>query len=309
MNNDFLKDAGLRTGIKAIGTWFKARQAYSAAKKGVKQVAKGINPKLKQIRAATAETARLQTAVAKKNILPHFFGKIKAPKPKTAITKIKPTSKSNIGAITGPSTNVTEPVTQQKYTWKGLAGAGAAGFVGAKLLGGSEPEVKYASVGTAIGKLLKHLGNRVPNKGAAAVGKAILGTGTAGLGGGLVAGYVLGNDGHDASSHGHKKTAEEMDPKEKADQKYAIAKSYEKEGHSDKSKEYKDKASKAYKKAWEKKSEYLKFAGKESLIENIIQGLAAGTAGAIAGGLTGFTIAKLNADPNNIDISLKKKSK
>ena len=107
-----------------------------------------------------------------------------------------------------------------------------------------------------------------------------------------------------------KKIAEaKLTPKEKADQKYAIAKSYEEEGHSKKSKEYKDKASKAYKRAWDKKAEYLKTAGKESLLENLIQGLAAGTAGAIAGGLTGFTIAKLNADPQTIDISLKKKSK
>lgn len=42
--------------------------------------------------------------------------------------------------------------------------------------------------------------------------------------------------------------------KEKADQKYAIAKTYENDGHPRKAKEYKDKAAKAYKKAFEKKA-------------------------------------------------------
>jgi len=46
----------------------------------------------------------------------------------------------------------------------------------------------------------------------------------------------------------------EVSAKEKADQKYAIAKSYEHEGHPRKAKEYKNKASRAYKRAWEKKA-------------------------------------------------------
>lgn len=53
------------------------------------------------------------------------------------------------------------------------------------------------------------------------------------------------------------KKGEEMTPKEKADQKYAIAKSYENEGHERKSEEYKDKASRAYKRAYEKKAGFV----------------------------------------------------
>jgi acyl carrier protein len=48
------------------------------------------------------------------------------------------------------------------------------------------------------------------------------------------------------------KTGADMTAKEKADQKYAIAKSYENEGHPRKATEYKSKAARAYKTAWEK---------------------------------------------------------
>lgn len=50
----------------------------------------------------------------------------------------------------------------------------------------------------------------------------------------------------------------ELTAKEKADQKYAIAKSYEKEGHPRKAKEYKEKAAKAYKQAFAKTASALK---------------------------------------------------
>ena len=67
--------------------------------------------------------------------------------------------------------------------------------------------------------------------------------------------YITGrNTGHTASDHTRKKTAAVMSPKEKADQKYAIAKSYENEGHPRKATEYKSKAARAYKTAWEIKN-------------------------------------------------------
>jgi len=50
------------------------------------------------------------------------------------------------------------------------------------------------------------------------------------------------------------KVGADMTLKEKADQKYAIAKSYEREGHPIKAKEYKNKAGNAYKRAWEIKN-------------------------------------------------------
>ncbi|KKL23496.1 hypothetical protein LCGC14_2424780, partial [marine sediment metagenome] len=70
----------------------------------------------------------------------------------------------------------------------------------------------------------------------------------AGLGAGalMAVNYVV-DDGHDKSSHGRRKTAETMTKMEIADQKYAISKSYEREGHPRKSREYKNKAAQAYK--------------------------------------------------------------
>ena len=82
------------------------------------------------------------------------------------------------------------------------------------------------------------------------IGKYILGAGGVGIGAGYTTARLTDN--HTKADHGRKKTAADMTPKEKADQKYAIAKSYENEGHPRKAKEYKDKASKAYKRAWEK---------------------------------------------------------
>ncbi len=51
------------------------------------------------------------------------------------------------------------------------------------------------------------------------------------------------------------KLSEEMTLEEKADQKYAIAKSYERDGRPRKAEEYKNKASRAYKRAYEKDAE------------------------------------------------------
>jgi hypothetical protein len=68
-------------------------------------------------------------------------------------------------------------------------------------------------------------------------------------------GYVVGKTtGHTASGHGRRKIAADMTPKEKADQKYAIAMRYKEDGHPKKSSEYKSKAARAYKAAWEKKA-------------------------------------------------------
>lgn len=79
--------------------------------------------------------------------------------------------------------------------------------------------------------------------------------GGAGVGaGGMLAVNYLKDDGHDKLDHGRKKTAETMTKMEKADQKYAIAMSYKKEGHPRKAKEYKSKAARAYKTAWEKRA-------------------------------------------------------
>ncbi len=80
--------------------------------------------------------------------------------------------------------------------------------------------------------------------------KVLTGVGI-GIGGATAFNYVL-DDKHDKSSHGRKKTAADMTSKEKADQKYAISKSYENEGHPRKAKEYKNKASRAYKSAYKK---------------------------------------------------------
>lgn len=97
------------------------------------------------------------------------------------------------------------------------------------------------SVGKLLGKLSKN--------------KKMIGSSVGvGLGLGLATNYIT-DDGHDKSDHIPKKYASDMTAQEKADQKYAIAKSYERHGHPRKANEYKDKASKAYKRAWEKKGE------------------------------------------------------
>ena len=71
-------------------------------------------------------------------------------------------------------------------------------------------------------------------------------------------------------SFGHfYKAGADMTPMEKADQKYAIAKSYEREGHPRKANEYKDKASKAYKRAWEKRAQIAEgFVTSKALMSN-----------------------------------------
>jgi len=75
------------------------------------------------------------------------------------------------------------------------------------------------------------------------------------VGAGGAAGVALAlNDNHNKSSHGRKKTAEDMTLKEIADQKYAIAMKYKSEGHPRKATEYKSKAARAYKRAWEIKN-------------------------------------------------------
>jgi|GEM_PF-4392368 len=87
-----------------------------------------------------------------------------------------------------------------------------------------------------VPKELRRINNELKQRNTRA-GKLVVGTGALGIAG---SGYLLN------------KNAEDMSPKEKADQKYAIAKSYENEGHPRKADEYKDKASKAYKRAYEK---------------------------------------------------------
>ena len=82
--------------------------------------------------------------------------------------------------------------------------------------------------------------------------KVLTGVGV-GIGGTAAFNYAV-DDKHDKSSHGRKKTAETMTKMEIADQKYAISKSYEREGHPRKSREYKNKAAQAYKRAWEIKN-------------------------------------------------------
>jgi hypothetical protein len=85
-------------------------------------------------------------------------------------------------------------------------------------------------------------------------------------------GYVVGKTtGHTASGHGRRKIAADMTPKEKADQKYAIAMRYKEDGHPRKSSEYKSKAARAYKAAWEKKADlFSKYEGKvpESVLKS-----------------------------------------
>ena len=69
------------------------------------------------------------------------------------------------------------------------------------------------------------------------------------------------------------KTAEEMTAEEKADQKYAIAKSYEEDGHPRKAKEYKAKASRAYKHAYEKNSQQYRYGTPRTDVERIMKHL------------------------------------
>lgn len=76
------------------------------------------------------------------------------------------------------------------------------------------------------------------------------------------------------------KTAKKrMSAKEKADQKYAIAKQYEKDGHPRKAEEYKEKASIAYKNATEK------IAVRKTQTEYALQNAAAGAAGGAVGAI------------------------
>jgi hypothetical protein len=208
--------------------------------------------------------------------------KLKKDAPKQTAGRVNKTGVTPEGGIPEPNTGT--PFSK-KYPLKGMAIAGAGGYVGGKFLqSGSDNEYeypKYGSVGSSVGKLLKGVSAAIKNK-------YVLGAGAVGLGTGIASGAIL-DDGHDKSDHGRKKIAEDMSPKEKADQKYAIAKSYENEGHSRKAEEYKDKASKAYKRAYEKRAAKIG----DTFTRDMLQGVAAGLAGGVAGVVSSVTVAKL----------------
>ena len=229
---------------KQVANYKATKQAKRQQFGNILRSSIGMKPKVPTVKAEVINTVNKGKATTQQlKITKTPTPVTSTPKePKVNIPKEQNTTGVKTTTSKTESVGTTETGAPKKYNWKHLAGAGAAGYVLPKLFGSSQPEYpKYATVGKAIGRLLRSIGNVVPSKGAEAVGKTIVATGTAGLGSGIVAGYLLGDDGHSAKSHGHKKTAEEMTSKEKADQKYAIAKSYEREGHEGKSKEYKDK--------------------------------------------------------------------
>jgi len=238
---------------------------------------------------------------------PNVDPKLTKDVPKQTAGRVNKNGVTPEGGVPEPNTGI--PFSK-KYPLKGMAIAGAGGYVGGKFLqSGSDNEYeypKYGSVGTSVGKLLKGVSKAIKDK-------YVIGAGAVGLGTGLATGALL-DDGHDKSDHGRKKTAElnkeaitekfieprfikrlkdlnllaeksplllvkknlakktfpellekttkqtavifktaeEMTSKEKADQKYSIAKSYERSNHPKKAKEYKNKAAIAYKRAWEK---------------------------------------------------------
>jgi hypothetical protein len=213
------KEAGFSSGAKKYLEGLAARISQKFVKPVVKKMPRGrpkLDPKLK------------------KDAPKQFAGRV-----------TRPAAAKNVAEAAVEGT----PLSQQ-YPLKEMAVAGVGGYVGTKLLMPSNNTqneyypVKYASVGTSMNKLLKELSKAIKNK-------YVIGAGVGGLGTGVGVSALL-DDGHDKSDHGRKKIAADMTPKEKADQKYAIAKSYENEGHPRKAEEYKDKAGKAYKRAWEK---------------------------------------------------------
>lgn len=224
----------------------EALKATSGAKQIMKQEAAGFFGAKDYISNLRNQLAMKMTGSAPIKRMP---GRpIKDPKLKKGAPKQTAGRVDKNKGITTETTPTTGEPLSRKWHLKELAIGGAGGYLGGKLLGSSssEPEypIKYASIATPVKKLLRGVTKAIKNK--YVIGSAVVGTGV---------GYGtarLADDGHDKSDHMPKKYAEEMTPKEKADQKYAIAKSYENEGHPKKSEEYKDKASRAYKRAWEK---------------------------------------------------------
>lgn len=254
-----------------------AKKAVGVALKRGKKYEKAISPNLKKSVANQYTKALKGEAAVKETMLQekaNFFGmkgmhgrlyqKFSKPvikrgrgRPRMDPKLKKGAPKQTAGGVSPVETTTGTPLSK-KYPLKGMAIGGVGGYVGGKFLQSGEDEqqyyqgypVKYASVGKAVSKLLKGVGKMVANKQDVTLGKYLLGATGAGIGAGYVSARLTDN--HTKADHGRKKTAADMTLKEKADQKYAIAKSYENEGHPRKANEYKNKAGKAYKRAWEK---------------------------------------------------------
>jgi len=306
------KDSSALGFLKATLKLKGAKKAVNVALKKGKKFEKAIAPNLKKSVANQYTTALKGEAAVKETMKQEatgFFGmkgmhgrmyqkfskpvlkrgrgrpmkdpKLKKGAPKQTVGRVDKTKATSEGGIVPVETTTGTPLSK-KYPLKGMAIGGVGGYVGGKFLqsGGEEQNyyqgypVKYASVGSSVGKLLKGVGKMITNKKDITIGKYILGAGVVGGGTGYVSARLTDN--HTKADHGRKKTAADMTPKEKADQKYAIAKSYENEGHPRKAKEYKSKAARAYKTAWEKKGELNKEALNPKTYQNYISKVVKG---------------------------------
>lgn len=203
------------------------KQVGEAIQKGLKYE-KAISPNLKKS-IATEYTGALKNVYTAEQTMKHesagMFGAknfIENMKANVAQKFVKPTIKKGPGRPTvdpklkkgapkqtAGRVNKTETTPEggvplsKKYPLKGMAIAGAGGYVGGKFFqSGSDNEYeypKYGSVGSSVGKLLKGVSAAIKNK-------YVLGAGAVGLGTGLTTGAIL-DDGHDKSDHGRKKTA------------------------------------------------------------------------------------------------------